>query len=71
MFAVFSTPPANVDNFSSILKDTWKFIFSEWFPNSGCEFDDSSIAYELYDERSMGDTNKVCNIYIPIVNRQL
>jgi len=71
IFAVFSTPPSNEDNFSSILKDTWKFIFSEWFPNSGYEFDDNSIAFELYDERSMSDTDKVCNIYIPIVNRQL
>jgi len=71
MFAVFSTPSSNEDNFLSILKNTWKFIFSEWFPNSGYEFDDNSIAFELYDERSMGDTGKVCNIYIPIVNRQL
>jgi AraC family transcriptional regulator len=71
LFAVFSTPPSNEDNFSLILKNTWKFIFSEWFPNSGYEFDDNSIAFELYDERSMGDTDKICNIYIPIVNRQL
>ena len=70
-FAVFSTLPANEDNFSSILKDTWKFIFSEWFPNSGYEFDDNSIAFELYDERSKGDTDKVGNIFIPIINRQL
>jgi len=71
LFAVFSTPPSNEDKFSSILKDTWKFIFSEWLPNSGYEFDDNSIAFELYDERSMGDTGRVCSIYIPIVNRQL
>jgi len=71
LFAIFTTPPSNEDNFSSILKDTWKFIFSEWLPNSGYEFDDNSIAFELYDERSIGDTGKVCNICIPIVNRQL
>jgi AraC family transcriptional regulator len=71
LFAVFSTPPSNEDDFSSILKDTWKFIFSEWLPNSGYEFDDNSIAFELYDERSMNDKDKICNIYIPIVNRQL
>jgi len=71
MFAVFSTPPSNEDNFSTILKDTWKFIFSEWLPNSGYEFDDNSIAFELYDERSTPDTGKICSIFIPIVNRQL
>jgi len=71
LFAVFSTPPSNEDNFSSTLKDTWKFIFSEWLPNSGYEFDDNSIAFELYDERSMVDTGRVCSICIPIVNRQL
>jgi len=71
MFAVFSTLPSNEDNFSSMLKDTWKFIFSEWLPNSGYEFDDNSIAFELFDEHSLGGTGKVCNIYIPIINRQL
>jgi AraC family transcriptional regulator len=71
MFAVFSTPSSNEDNFSTILKDTWKFIFSEWFPNSGYEFDGNSTAFELYDERSMGEKDKICNICIPIINRQL
>ncbi len=66
LFAVFSTPPSNEDNFPSILKDTWKFIFSEWFPNSGYAFDDNSIAFELYDERSMGNTGKICDICIPM-----
>jgi len=71
LFAVFSTPPANEDNFSSILKDTWQFIFSEWLPNSGYEFDSNGIAFELYDERGTADTGRICNICIPIVNRQL
>jgi AraC family transcriptional regulator len=71
LYAVFTTPSSNKDNFSSITKDAWQFIFTEWFPNSGYEFDDNSIAFELYDERSMGDTDKVCNICIPVVNRQL
>jgi AraC family transcriptional regulator len=71
LFAVFSTPPSNENDFSTILKDTWKFIFSEWLPNSGYEFDVNSIAFELYDERSTANTGKVCDICIPIVNRQL
>jgi AraC-like DNA-binding protein len=35
------------------------------------DIDDNSIAFELYDERSMPDTGKICSIYIPIINRQL
>jgi AraC family transcriptional regulator len=71
LFAVFTIPPSNRDNFPSTINDTWQFIFSEWLPNSGYEFDDNSIAFELYDDRSTGDTGKVCNICIPIINRQL
>jgi AraC family transcriptional regulator len=71
LFAVFTTPPSNKDNFSLITKDTWQFIFNEWLPHSGYEFDGNSTAFELYDWRSTSDTGKVCNIYIPIVNRQL
>jgi AraC family transcriptional regulator len=71
LFAVFTTPSSNEDNFSSITKDTWQYIFSEWLPNSGYEFDGNGIAFELYDKRSTGNTGKVCNICIPIVNRRL
>jgi AraC family transcriptional regulator len=71
LFAVFTTPPSNENNFSSITKDTWQIIFSEWLPNSGYELDSNGVAFELYDWRSIGDTEKVCNIYIPIVKRQL
>jgi AraC family transcriptional regulator len=71
LFAVFTTPPSNGNNFSSMTKDTWQFIFSEWLPNSGYEFDGNGVAFELYDWRSTGDTGKVCNICIPIVKRQL
>ncbi|MDR2716996.1 MAG: AraC family transcriptional regulator, partial [Treponema sp.] len=71
LFAVFTTHPSNKDNFQSIIIDTWQFIFSEWLPNSGYELDGNSVAFELYDDRSTCDTGKVCNIYIPIVSRQL
>jgi AraC family transcriptional regulator len=71
LFAVFTTPPSNGDNFPSIIKDTWQIIFSEWLPNSGYELDGNSVAFELYDNRSKCDTGKVCTICIPIVKRQL
>jgi AraC family transcriptional regulator len=71
LFAVFTTPPSNRNNFPSTIKDTWQAIIHDWLPNSDYEFDDNSIAFELYDDRSTGDTGKVCNICIPIVNRRI
>jgi AraC family transcriptional regulator len=69
-FAVFTTSPSYEENFSSIKGgDKWQFIFSEWLPNSGYEFD--GTAFELYDERSTSKTGKVCDIYIPIAEREL
>ncbi len=28
------------------------------------------VDYELYDERCMSETGKVCDIYIPVVKKQ-
>ena len=70
LYAVFSTPPADEANFSAVIQGTWKYIFSEWFPNSGYEFDSGGIDFELYDERSVGKTGKICDIYIPVVKRR-
>jgi len=69
LYAVFSSPPADEANFSSSIQRTWKYIYSEWLPGSGYEFDNSKVDYELYDERCMGETGKVCDIYIPVVKR--
>jgi AraC family transcriptional regulator len=69
-YAVFSTPPADAPNFSPAIQGTWDYIMSEWFPNSGYEYDSNGVDFELYDERCMGETGKVCDIYIPVVKRQ-
>jgi AraC family transcriptional regulator len=66
LFAVFSTPPADDAGFSPAIQGTWKYIFSEWFPKSGYEFDGNGVDFELYDERCMSATGKVCDIYIPV-----
>ena len=71
LYAVFSTPPADEKNFSPAIQGTWDFIHSEWFPNSGYEFDGNGVDFELYDERCMGKTGKICDIYIPVVKRRL
>ena len=69
LFAVFSSPPADEANFSSSISGTWKYIFAEWFPNSGYEFDGKGVDFEFYDERCIGETGNVCNIYIPVVKK--
>jgi AraC family transcriptional regulator len=69
MFAVFSSPPADDKDFSSAIQGTWNYIFSEWFPHSGYEYDKNSVDFEFYDEASMGYTGKVCKIFIPVVKK--
>jgi AraC family transcriptional regulator len=70
VFAVFTTLPSGEENLPTAAYDTWQYIFSEWLPNSGYEVDNNGFAFELYDERSMGNTEKVLDIYLPIVKRQ-
>lgn len=69
LYAVFSTPPSDEQGFASAIQGTWKYIFSEWFPASGYEFDENGVDFELYDERSMGKTGRICDIYIPVVKK--
>ncbi|MCL1812732.1 MAG: AraC family transcriptional regulator [Treponema sp.] len=70
LYAVFTTPPVDNDaNFSSTIQGTWKYIFSEWFPASGYEFAPNAVDFEFYDERCMAETNKVMDIYIPVVKK--
>ena len=67
LYAVFTTPPADESNFSSSIQGTWKYIFSEWFPNSGYEFLYNGVDFEMYDERFHNDSGKVIDIYIPVM----
>ena len=66
-YVVFSTPPADGADFPACIQGTWQFIFNEWFPDSGYEYAAGCVDFEYYDERSMGTTGKVCDIYIPVV----
>lgn len=73
-YAVFTTPPVNnistlqpYDDLLSIaVKETWKYIFNEWFPNSDYKFDETRMDFEFYDERCHGSENLVMEIYVPI-----
>lgn len=68
-YAVFSTPPTVRAEFTRAIQGVWQYIFSEWFPGSGYEYAPGCVDFELYDERCMGDTGCVCDIYIPVVKR--
>jgi AraC family transcriptional regulator len=69
LYAVFSTPPTDDSGFTTAIQGTWQYIFAEWFSKSGYEFDEHGVDFEFYDERCMGKTGKVCDIYIPVVKK--
>ena len=66
-YAVFSTPPAGADGFSKAIQQAWSLIWNKWFPESGRRIDEAGVCFELYDERCMTETGKVCEIWIPII----
>ncbi|MBU8919045.1 AraC family transcriptional regulator [Bacillus sp. FJAT-29953] len=67
-YAVFTTPKANEESFTTSIQSTWNYIFTEWFPQSEYEHY-GSIEFELYDERCYGTENKQMDIYIPVKKR--
>jgi len=82
LFAVFLTPPSdktalpvierawNYAAFADKILGTWNYIYSEWFPKSGYEFDGFKCDYEFYDERLVGEEKvNVCEINIPVVKK--
>lgn len=69
-YAIFTTPPSNAEEFSAKIQGTWQFIFNEWFQKSGYEYAEGAVDFELYDERCMNETGKVCDIYIPVKKKE-
>lgn len=71
-YAVFTTPPVDTTNdpiqkeFADIIKNTWKYIFEEWFKDSGYVYDESKLDFEFYDERCHFRPDTVMEIYVPI-----
>lgn len=79
-YAVFTTPPvdvtrgdgegkANTVDFPKAIKATWKYIFVEWFKDSGYEYDQSKLDFEYYDERCHFRKDTVMDIYIPVIQK--
>lgn len=71
-YAVFTTPPVNTStgdeqgDFAQVIKSTWKYIFEEWFKDSGYVYDDSKLDFEFYDERCHSRPDTVMEIYVPV-----
>ena len=67
-YAVFTVPPVESmgPEFSDAIQGTWKYIYTTWFPDSGYEFAEGKVDFELY----YGATNvEKVEIYIPIVKK--
>jgi AraC family transcriptional regulator len=70
-YTVFTSPPADNsdcggDALGKAIRDTWKYIFEEWFEKSGYVFDESKLDYEFYDERCHFHKDSVMEIYVPV-----
>ena len=74
-YAVFTTPPvdatdeAGPDAFAQVVKCTWKYIFEDWFKDSGYEYDEGKLNFEFYDERCHARVDTVMEIYVPVRER--
>ena len=66
-YAVFASSPANAEGFSNAIQQTWRDIFSQWLPQSGQKINEAGLSFELYDDRSMSETDKVCEVWIPLI----
>ena len=74
-YAVFTTPikdtsSNNDDQFSAVIRQTWKYIFQLWFQDSDYWYDQSKYDFEYYDERCHYHRNSVMDIYIPVIEKQ-
>lgn len=71
-YAVFTTPPVDTsgmgqeDAFSIQIRNTKRYIYESWFPQSGYEYDQEKCDFEYYDERCHYHRNSVMDLYIPV-----
>ncbi|MCF0147466.1 MAG: AraC family transcriptional regulator [Clostridium sp.] len=76
-YAVFTTPPVNTNTeeennaFANVIKETWKYIFEEWFKDCGYIFDERKLDFEYYDERCHPSIGVVMDIYVPVVKKAI
>ncbi|WP_167958048.1 AraC family transcriptional regulator [Anaerosporobacter faecicola] len=69
-YAVFTTFPIDMtkeeSSFARQIRETWRYIFMDWFETVAYTYDDSREAFEYYDERCHYGEDAVMDIYIPI-----
>ena len=69
LYAVFTTPWVDEDDYTQSIQDTWRQILEEWIPKAEYQYDDTRDAFEYYDERDhawLHDGKSCMDIYIPI-----
>lgn len=74
LYAVFTTPLVEEEQYFQSIRDTWKKILSQWLPESEYEFDSGRNEFEYYDERDhawLHDGKSQMDIYIPIRKKEL
>jgi AraC family transcriptional regulator len=72
LYAIFTTPLTDSENYTKSINDTWSYILTEWLPNSEYVMDESRYDFEYYDERDHAwlHNNKVqMDINIPITSK--
>ena len=68
LYAIFTTPIVDEEQYFQSIRDTWKQILGNWLPESIYEYDDSRAEFEYYDERDHGSMAQM-DIYIPIIEK--
>ena len=72
-YAVFTTPPVDTtedgdpEAFAQVVRSLWRYIFEDWFPDSGYVHDEGKQNFEFYDERCHARVDSVMEIYVPVI----
>lgn len=72
LYAVFSTPIVEADEYVQSIRDTWDRILTDWLPNSEFEYDETRLSFEYYDHRDHGwyfEGKQQMDIFIPVAQR--
>ena len=73
LYAVFTTPLVDEEQYVQSIHDTWERILNQWLPESNYEYDGARVDFEYYDERDhswLHDGKSRMDIYIPITERK-
>lgn len=63
LYAIFTTPLSDEEQYIQSIHDTWKQILEHWLPESQYEYDGTRMDYEYYDERDHGEMAQMDILY--------